>query len=87
MRLRSGVDYIVEEEADRLLAEGRRGITALSEKRDYLTADQLRLRASREIANSTGVCDESLVSGIFRRCYNPMFGKRPGKHRSHDDDY
>lgn len=77
MRLKSGVDFALEEEADRLLAESRKGVTALSEKRDYLTKDQLQLRAQREITNRTGVCDESIIRGSFRKAYNPQFGQRP----------
>lgn len=84
LSLKSGVDYSLEEEADRWLAKSREGVTALSEKRDYLTRDQLALRASREVLNQNGFSDEALMSGMFRRCFNPLFGHRPGRHL-HDD--
>ena len=35
--LYSGVNSPLEEQANAILREGRRGITALSEKKDYLT--------------------------------------------------
>lgn len=85
LRLRSGTDYALEEQADALLAESRRGVTALSDKRDYLTHDQLRLRLSREVYNTTGVSDESLAHGLFNRCYNPDFGQRPTRHGYSED--
>lgn len=84
MRLKNGVDFALEEEADRLLAENRKSISVISEKRDYLTKDQLQLRAQREITNQTGVCDESIVRGLFRKAYNPNFGKRPDGRASDD---
>jgi hypothetical protein len=86
LRLRSGEDFNLEQEAAALLAESRQGITALSEKRDWLTDDQLRLRYQREVPNQNGVCDESLFSGMFKRAFNADAGKRPtGRPHSHDD--
>lgn len=79
------MDYSVEEEANRWLAKGREGVTALSDKRDYLTHDQLVLRGQREVLNGSGFSDESLMSGLFRRTYNPLFGKRPGSSHHNDD--
>lgn len=79
LSMRSGPNHKVEEEADRWLAKSREGVTALSEKRDYLTHDQLMLRSSREILNINGVPDANLVSGLFRRSYNPLAGHRPKK--------
>lgn len=82
MSLRSGVDYKLEEQADAWLAKEKLS----AENRDYLSADQLKLRSEREIGNSLGVADVSLVSGIYRRAHNPLAGTRPGKlGRSHDD--
>lgn len=78
IRLRSGDDYKCEEAAAVILAKSREGITALSEKRDFLTADQLKLRYQKEVPNQNGFSDESLMSGMFRREYNPLFGNRPG---------
>lgn len=81
LRLKSGEDYSLEEQAAQLLSKCREGVTALSEKRDYLTHDQLQLRAQREILNSNGVPDEHIVSGLFRRSFNPNMGHRPQRHR------
>ena len=86
LNLKSGVDFSLEEEADQWLARSREGITALSEKRDFLTRDQLQLRASREVLNQNGFPDESLMSGLFRRSYNPNFGHRPRGNAHRDDD-
>jgi hypothetical protein len=88
MSLKSGMSYKVEEEADKLLATGREGVTALSDKRDYLTNDQLALRASKEILNSQGVPDASIVSGLFRRAYNPFSGPgaRPRGYQHHQEE-
>lgn len=88
LSLKSGTNYSVEEEADRLLATGREGVTALSDKRDYLTNDQLALRARTEILNSQGVPDASLVSGLFRRAFNPhaVAGARPRGYQHHQEE-
>lgn len=85
LHLKSGVDYSTEERADKLLANSRHGVTALSEKRDWLSRDQLALVASKEVLNVNGFSDESLMSGLFRRAYNPLAGHRPSK-RLHADD-
>lgn len=82
MPLRSGVDYELEEQADAWLAKEKLS----AENRDYLSADQLKLRAEREISNSLGVADASLMAGMYRRAHNPLAGTRPGKRgHSHDD--
>jgi hypothetical protein len=86
MRLQPGVNFALEEEADKWLAIAREGVTALGDKRDYLTRDQLQLRASREVLNHNGVSDEALFSGIFRRSHNPLLGHRPSKRRSSSDE-
>ncbi len=85
LRLRSGEDHACEELAAALLAKSREGVTALSEKRDFLTSDQLKLREQKEILNSTGTCDESLVSGLFRRAYNPLSVSRPTRRARSED--
>jgi len=84
--LKTGEDYSLEEQAALLLAQGRQGVTALADKRDYLTKDQLQLRAQREILNNNGVSDESLFSGLFRRAFNPLAHSRPTGRASHHDD-
>jgi hypothetical protein len=86
LSLRSGEDYSLEEQAALLLAKGRQGVTALSDKRDYLTKDQLKLRAEREVLNHTGVSDESLMSGLFRRAFNPNAGCRPSRGLYHHEE-
>ena len=82
--MKIGVDFALEEAANALLREGRRGVTALSAKRDYLTEEQLALRQSREVLNITGVADESLYSGLYRRAFNPLAGKRPKRPNNND---
>lgn len=82
MRLRSGEDLALEQEAATWLAISRQGVTALSDKRDYLTKDQLNLRYKKEVLNQNGVPDESLMRGIFKRAHNGQFGSRPGR-RTH----
>lgn len=79
MRLKNGEDRFMEEQAAALLAEGRAGVTALSEKRDYLTKDQWQNRLNHEVFNQNGFCDESLMSGMFRRAHNELSGSRPAR--------
>lgn len=81
MSLRNGTDWKLEDEADRLLAEGRRGVTSMAAKTDYLSREQLALRRAKEVLNSNGVCDASLYQGLYRRCHNPLAGQRPKKSR------
>jgi hypothetical protein len=82
MPLRNGVDYTIEEDADRLLADDRRrnGV-----QDDYLSKDQMNLRRQKEIYNVNGVSEEMMYSGLFRREHNPLFGHRPTGLRSRDD--
>jgi len=79
--LKSGVDYQLEQIANELLTQDRsRGNV------DWLSEDQLELRARREIGNHIGLADAALIAGMYRRAYNPLAGTRPGKKgRSHDD--
>ena len=86
LRLRSGADFNLEEAANQLLAKSREGITALSDKRDYLTHDQLMLRAQREVLVTDGIPDESYYRGMFRRVFSPTFGKRPRGVKNYDSD-
>ena len=85
MPLLSGTNYAIEDEADRLLAEGRRGTTRYSEKTDYLSPEQLAFRKSKEVLNHHGVPDSRLFCGMYRRAYNPEAGQRPRHLRSHDE--
>jgi hypothetical protein len=75
--LYSGINSTLEEQANAILREGRRGVTALSEKKDYLTEEQLNLRQAREVLNSNGFPDPSIRQGLYRRVYNPMANARP----------
>lgn len=82
--LYSGINSDLEEQANAILREGRRGVTALSEKKDYLTEEQLSLRQAREVLNSNGFPDPSIRQGLYRRAYSPMAGARPGRRPSDD---
>ena len=81
--LYTGINTDLEEQANAILREGRRGITALSEK-DYLTEEQLNLRQAREVLNTNGFPDPSIRSGLYRRAYSPLAGSRPGRRPSDD---
>jgi hypothetical protein len=86
MGLHTGTNYALEAEANELLRKGREGVTKLSDKKDYLTEEQLALRWDREIPNGHGFPEAAIVSGLYRRAYNPLAGKRPsGSGRSVDD--
>lgn len=82
--LYSGVKGDLEEAANAILRKGREGVTALSEKKDYLTEEQMALRQSREVTNSNGFPDPSICSGLYRRAYSPTAGNRPGRQNSDD---
>lgn len=73
----SGINYTLEEQANALLRQSRQGVTALSAKRDFLTEDQYTNRLAHEVYNVNGVPDCHLVSGYYRRAYNPHAGTRP----------
>lgn len=82
--LRSGDKNAIEEDAEKLLAKGRRDDES-KDKTDYLSREQLILRRNREVYSANGIPDASLISGLYKRTYNPEFGNRPGKTRSGDD--
>jgi hypothetical protein len=86
MRLISGINYEAEAEANEWLRKSREGVTKLSEKKDYLTEEQLMLRTNREIPNGHGHPEHHIISGLYRRSYNPLAGKRPTKNRRSGDD-
>lgn len=83
----SGVNTDLEEQANALLRESRKGITALSEKKDFLTEEQLHLRQSREVLNSNGFPDPSICQGLYRRTYNPFSNTRPRKRSDIDANF
>lgn len=80
----SGINYKLEAEADEMLRQGRVGVTRLEDKKDYLSSEQLQLRYAREVYNANGFPDPRVVSGLYRRAYNPLANSRPGKNRSED---
>lgn len=86
MRLKSGEDPSLEEQAAALLAKSREGVTALRDKHDFLTHDQLQNRYKKEVMNSNGISDESLMSGLFKRSYNPLAGTRPTRRGSFGEE-
>lgn len=75
--LYNGVKADLEEKANAILRDGRRGVTALSEKKDYLTDEQMALRQAREVLNGNGFPDPSIKQGLYRRVYNANAGVRP----------
>lgn len=82
----SGTDLELEEQADRILAKGREGVTKLSEKKDYLSPSQLARRYQREVYNRTGRPEVHLYSGMFHRAYNALMADRKRAGGS-DEDY
>ena len=84
--LYTGTNSELEEQANAILREGRKGVTALSEKKDYLTEEQLNLRQSREVLNSNGFPDPSIRQGLYRRAYNPLANVRPRRHAPDQDN-
>jgi hypothetical protein len=84
--LYNGINTELEEQANAILREGRRGVTALSEKKDYLTEEQLNLRQAREVLNTNGFPDPSIRQGLYRRSYNPMSNARPRRQWADQDN-
>lgn len=87
-RVRSGVDYRLEAEANRLLANGRREQPSrrIRDRTDYLSPGQLARRQSREVLNRNGVADSRIMRGMFKRAYNPALGKKPVGLRSRESE-
>ena len=85
--LHTGVYAALEDQADAILREGRKGVTALSEKKDFLTDEQLALRQKREVYNSNGFPDPSICQGLYRRAYNSNSGSRPRGNRSNNEEW
>ena len=91
-RLKSGVDWELENEADAMLAKSRVGVTKVSDKKDYLSPDQLERRRAKEVYVEAGVPDPHLYRGLFKRAYNPLQGaqshngKRVRRNSGGEDD-
>jgi hypothetical protein len=82
--LRSGDGNAVEEETEKYLAAARRKNP--KESTDYLSRDQLILRQKKEVYNVNGMPDAHLMSGMYKKVYNPQFGNRPGNAAKNSDD-
>lgn len=48
----------------------------LNAKKDWLNEEQLNLRRDREVLSANPI-DRLIESGLYRRSYNPLAGKRP----------
>ena len=81
VRAKNGIDWNLEDQANRILADGRRGTTKHSEMTDYLSPSQLARRMNREVYPASGIPDPHLVSGLFKRSYIPerKAGPRDGR--------
>lgn len=75
-RVKSGIDWEIEEQANEILARGRDGVTKHSQKKDYLSPSQLLRRRQREVQTEQGYPEKSLYQGMFRRAYNPLIGQK-----------
>jgi len=74
----SGVNRELEEAADELLAADRAdGPKAIGAIYGILLPDQLALRAEREVLVDPSTFSTLESGGLYRRAYNPLFGKRP----------
>lgn len=76
----------IEQDAERVLADGRRGMTKMADKTDYLSREQMMLRQSKEVYSEKGSPDAHLMSGMYRRSYNPLSGKRPTRRSQSSDE-
>lgn len=82
-----GRQWDLEQKATRMLkadrkVRGIKSVDALNEEYSWLTEEQLNHRLEREVFTSTGLPDPHIVSGMFQRVYNPLFGKRPQRQLS-----
>lgn len=75
----------LEDEATLIIKHARKDVKKISEKQDVLSPEQLDLRMSREVLSDRGFPDPSVFRGMYRREYNPQFGRRPRRY-SHASD-
>lgn len=80
----NGIDYHLEAEADKFLHADRMKARVTDRKQqgtvyDILSPEQLKLRAQKEVL--TPNIGTVVNHGVYRREYNPLFGRRP-KRRS-----
>ena len=85
LRLRSGEDLSCEEQANEILVTSRRREGKDADRREWLTTEQILLRQHKEVYNQNGFPDSSLVSGMYKRTYNPNAGGRPGRSSKGED--
>lgn len=70
-RVRSGVNELLEAEADALIFGSLKDVTSREEKSDILTPWKEKNRRSREILSRSGhAIDPALRRGMFHRTYN-----------------
>ncbi len=79
LRLRSGEDLSIEEQANEILVNSRRREGKNADRREWLTTEQILLRQHKEVYNQNGFPDAALVSGMYKRTHNPLHGNRPGR--------
>lgn len=84
-RLKSGIDYGLEEMADEMLAQAKRDKVAVDDDYEVLSPGQLDRRRGREIYNQNGTPEVHLFSGLYRRAYNPRMRDRPQKNEKSTD--
>lgn len=75
-RAKSGVDRNLEDQADQILKEYRKGVKKLSDMHDFFTESQWEGRLSKEVFVSSGTPEKHLYSGVFSRTYNKKAGER-----------
>lgn len=81
VRLRSGVDNALEEQANELIRQSLRGVTRHSAKSDILTPWKEQERHRREVYSHEGVVDPQVRRGMFHREANlaqPELNSRDG---------
>lgn len=72
-RVKSGINELLEAEADALIFGSLKDVTSREAKSDILTPWKEKNRKSREILSRTGhPIDGSLRRGMFHRSYNPV---------------
>jgi len=81
--LRTGDKNAVEEDTNKMIADDRRANPHT--ETDILSGEQYMLRRSREVYNINGVPDSALISGLYRRTYNPLAGQRPSGKKASDE--
>lgn len=82
----TGVDRELEFEADKILSwDKSRAEVKSTDWYGILSPDQVRARLDREVYNQNGFPEPAIEEGLYRRAYNPLFGKRPKGRRTWPD--